>query len=85
MQDATDDNISPIGGGADAANSKRRTILPYGGAKSDGLLNKHAFISSNIIAAAERRKRDTYSRSSTTELFQPMEKVIESLISTLEM
>ena len=56
----------------DKGNS-RRTILPYGGAKSDGLLNKHAFISCNVIAAAERRKRDSYSRSSTTEL--PLEKV----------
>eukprot|EP00093_Oithona_nana_P004102 04102.XXX_99616_91862_1 [CDS] Oithona nana genome sequencing. len=55
------------------SNSSRRIILPYGGAKSDGLLNKHAFISCNVIAAAERRKRDSYSRSSTTEL--PLEKV----------
>jgi hypothetical protein len=57
--------------------SNRRTILPYGGAKSDGLLNKHAFISCNVIAAAERRKRDSYSRSSTTEL--PLEKVMIQL------
>ena len=54
----------------------RRVILPYGGAKSDGLLNKHAFISCNIIAAAERRKRDPslFDKSSTSEL--PLEKVI---------
>jgi len=51
----------------------RRTILPYCGAKSDGLLNKHAFISCHIIAAAERKKRESYSRSSTAEL--PLEKV----------
>ena len=60
------------------SNSSRRIILPYGGAKSDGLLNKHAFISCNVIAAAERRKRDSYSRSSTTEL--PLEKVIDHLV-----
>ena len=58
--------------------SNRRTILPYGGAKSDGAFNKHAFISCNVIAAAERRKRDSYSRSSTTEL--PLEKVIDHLV-----
>ena len=58
--------------------TNRRTILPYGGAKSDGQLNKHAFISCNVIAAAERRKRDSYSRSSTTEL--PLEKVIDHLV-----
>ena len=58
--------------------NSRRIILPYGGAKSDGLLNKHAFISCNVIAAAERRKRDSYSRSSTTEL--PLEKVIDHLV-----
>ena len=54
----------------------RRIILPYGGAKSDGLLNQHAFISCNIIAAAERRKRDPslFNKSTTSEL--PLEKVI---------
>ncbi len=52
----------------------RRPILPYGGAKSDGLLNKHAFITCNIIAAAERRRKESYSRSSTSELL-PVEKV----------
>jgi len=52
----------------------RRTILPYGGAKSDGLIsNQHAFISCHVIAAAERKKRESYSRSSTAEL--PLEKV----------
>ena len=49
----------------------RRTILPYGGAKSDGLMSvasaaaagnnggggdTHAFVTGNIIAAAERRQ-----------------------------
>jgi hypothetical protein len=54
----------------------RRIILPYGGAKSDGLLNQHAFISCNIIAAAERRKGDSslFNKSTTSEL--PLEKVI---------
>jgi hypothetical protein len=48
--------------------------LPYGGAKSDGgLINHHAFISCHVIAAAERKKRESYSRSSTAEL--PLEKV----------
>ena len=51
----------------------RRQILPYGGAKSDGLVNQHVFISSHVIAAAERKKRESYSRSSTAEL--PLEKV----------
>ena len=54
----------------------RRVILPYGGAKSDGLLNQHAFISCNVIAAAERRKRDPpsfLSKPTTSEL--PLEKV----------
>ena len=54
----------------------RRVILPYGGAKSDGLLNQHAFISCNVIAAAERRKRDPpslFNKSTTSEL--PLEKV----------
>jgi hypothetical protein len=79
------------GDGGGSSSSKRRPILPYGGAKSDGLLNKHAFISCNIIAAAERKKREPplsapmaaggvpppplYSRSSTAEL-HPLEKVI---------
>ena len=75
-KDGTDD----VGDNSKAGTVGRRTILPYGGAKSDGLLNKHAFISSNVIAAAERRKRDSYSRSSTTELL-PMEKVTRSQIS----
>ncbi len=61
-------------GSSGSGSGPRRTILPYGGAKSDGLLNKHAFISCNVIAAAERRKRDAYSRSSTAEL--PLEKVM---------
>ena len=54
----------------------RRVILPYGGAKSDGLLNQHAFISCNVIAAAERRKKDPsiFINSTTSEL--PLEKVI---------
>ncbi len=39
----------------------RRIIYPYTGAKSDGqLLNKHAHVSLNIIAAAERKKRQSY-------------------------
>ena len=75
---STDDNAGEFGSSGKAGGG-RRTILPYGGAKSDGLLNKHAFISSNVIAAAERRKRDSYSRSSTTELL-PMEKVIDHLV-----
>jgi len=84
---ASDANLGPASDCCMVAeNSKgpssgnRRTILPYGGAKSDGLLNKHAFISCNVIAAAERRKRDSYSRSSTTEL--PLEKVIDHLVDT---
>ncbi|XP_071744389.1 uncharacterized protein [Lepeophtheirus salmonis] len=48
--------------------NKRRIIYPYGGAKSDGPLNKHALISNSIIAAAERKKRETYGRSTTMEL-----------------
>ena len=51
----------------------RRTIHPYGGAKSDGLINQHAFVACHVIAAAERKKRESYSRSSTAEL--PLEKV----------
>jgi hypothetical protein len=54
-----------------SSSAPRRAILPYGGAKSDGLLNKHAFVTCNIIAAAERKKRDSYSRSSTTEILPP--------------
>eukprot|EP00092_Neocalanus_flemingeri_P000854 GFUD01000911.1.p1 GENE.GFUD01000911.1~~GFUD01000911.1.p1 ORF type:complete len:2354 (+),score=554.15 GFUD01000911.1:527-7588(+) len=56
----------------------RRTIRPYTGAKSDGQLltvNKHANVSLNIIAAAERKKRQ-YSHQSTSEL--PQEKVNSS-------
>ena len=78
LMSSTDDNAGEFGSSGKAGGG-RRTILPYGGAKSDGLLNKHAFISSNVIAAAERRKRDSYSRSSTTELL-PMEKVIDHLV-----
>ena len=61
----------------------RRVILPYGGAKSDGLLNQHAFISVNIIAAAERRKRDPslFNKSTTSDL--PLEKVIFTLHDTM--
>ena len=76
----TKKDTDDAGDNSKAGTVGRRTILPYGGAKSDGLLNKHAFISSNVIAAAERRKRDSYSRSSTTELL-PMEKVTRSQIS----
>jgi len=51
----------------------RRTIRPYTGAKSEGqLLNKHANVSLNIIAAAERKKRQ-YSNQTATE--PPQEKV----------
>ncbi len=49
---------------------KRRTILPYCGAKSDGLLlNQHAFVTCNVIAAAQRRKREfaASSLASTSE------------------
>ena len=39
----------------------RRPIYIYGGAKSDGqLLNKHAHVTLNIIAAAERKKRQSF-------------------------
>ena len=55
---------------ADAA-QQRRAILPYGGAKSDGLINKHAFVTCNIIAAADRKKRESYSRSTTAEITIP--------------
>ena len=42
----------------------RRPIRPYQGAKSDGqLLNKHANVTLNIIAAAERKKRQSQSIS----------------------
>jgi len=55
----------------------RRTIRPYTGAKSDGqLLNKHANVSLNIIAAAERKKRQ-YSHQTSTDL--PQEKVAETI------
>ena len=38
----------------------RRTIRPYTGAKSDGqLLTKHANVTLNVIAAAERKKRQS--------------------------
>lgn len=79
--DSSDANLGEDNFNRGSSSSGRRTILPYGGAKSDGLLNKHAFISCNVIAAAERRKRDSYSRSSTTEL--PLEKVIEHLVDHL--
>ena len=46
---------------AENAQLYRRTIKPYLGAKSEGhLLNKHANVSLNIIAAAERKKRQPY-------------------------
>ena len=46
---------------AENAQLYRRTIKPYLGAKSEGhLLNKHANVSLNIIAAAERKKRQSY-------------------------
>jgi hypothetical protein len=46
---------------AEDAQLYRRTIKPYLGAKSEGhLLNKHANVSLNIIAAAERKKRQSY-------------------------
>jgi hypothetical protein len=63
---------SPPPGRADSSRA-RRQILPYGGAKSDGLINQHAFVACHVIAAAERKKRESYSRSSTAEL--PLEKV----------
>ena len=45
----------------------RRTIRPYTGAKSDGqLLTKHANVALNVIAAAERKKRQSL-------LYQPSE------------
>ena len=50
----------------------RRTIRPYTGAKSDGqLLSKHANVSLNVIAAAERKKRQSqcYSQGSEQEVF----------------
>jgi len=77
VKDSTDSSDANLGNMVvdNSKGSNRRTILPYGGAKSDGAFNKHAFISCNVIAAAERRKRDSYSRSSTTEL--PLEKVPE--------
>ena len=80
VKDSTDSSDANLGNMVvdNSKGSNRRTILPYGGAKSDGAFNKHAFISCNVIAAAERRKRDSYSRSSTTEL--PLEKVIDHLI-----
>ncbi|CAB4064333.1 unnamed protein product [Lepeophtheirus salmonis] len=59
--------------------NKRRIIYPYGGAKSDGPLNKHALISNSIIAAAERKKRETYGRSTTMEL--PKKAMISSIIN----
>ncbi len=75
-------NVTGGGGGGTPLNKHqqqqpphRRQILPYGGAKSDGLLNKHAFVTGAIISAAERRKMDSYSRSSTSEL-PPIDKVI---------
>ena len=86
---ATEKEEGGGGGIVSSEGGKRRPILPYGGAKSDGLLNKHAFITCNIIAAAERKKRELpsapggaaapiYSRSSTSELL-PLEKVIAQL------
>ena len=60
---------------AAAAPVQRRAILPYGGAKSDGLINKHAFVTCNIIAAADRKKRESVSRSTTAEIPQPPEQL----------
>ena len=46
----------------------RRTIRPYTGAKSDGqLLTKHANVTLNVIAAAERKKRQSQCYSSGQE------------------
>ena len=60
----------------------RRTILPYGGAKSDGLMvNKHAFISCNVIAAADRRRKDA-SRANTQDLLL-LEKVMTTMKTRL--
>ena len=56
-------NIAPVSANLPAENAQlyRRTIKPYLGAKSEGhLLNKHANVSLNIIAAAERKKRQSY-------------------------
>ena len=56
-------NIAPVSSNLPAENAQlyRRTIKPYLGAKSEGhLLNKHANVSLNIIAAAERKKRQSY-------------------------
>lgn len=66
--------VSSVSNALAASQKSRRQILPYGGAKSDGLLNQHAFVTCNIIAAAaDKRKRDS-SRSTTSEIL-PLEKV----------
>ena len=45
----------------ETAQKSRRPIHPYVGAKSDGqLLNKHAHVTLNVIAAAERKKRQSF-------------------------
>jgi hypothetical protein len=60
----------------------RRVIYPYTGAKSDGqLLNKHANVSLNIIAAAERKKRQSYFQQADADPSQ--EKVMASSSSFL--
>ena len=52
----------------------RRPIRPYTGAKSDGqLLTKHANVTLNIIAAAERKKRQSQSYSQQPDSDQPVE------------
>ena len=56
---------------------QRRAILPYGGAKSDGLIGKHAFVTCNIIAAADRKRRESCSRSTTAEI-PPPEQLVTS-------
>ncbi|TRY75426.1 hypothetical protein TCAL_00703 [Tigriopus californicus] len=66
--------VTSVSNALTASQKSRRQILPYGGAKSDGLLNQHAFVTCNIIAAAaDKRKRDS-SRSTTSEIL-PLEKV----------
>ena len=60
-----------------ATTSKRRQILPYAGAKSDGhLMNhsknnpqQHAFIACNVIAAAAKKKQDLSSSNSNNNVY----------------
>jgi len=60
----------------------RRTIRPYTGAKSEGqLLNKHANVSLNIIAAAERKKRQ-YSHQTSNDLQQEKVNSSDSVLNT---